>query len=555
MTSGPLGDRPPSEAASTATANVVVATPRSVRSALTRLAVGQILRSAAIVTVAAAGMSALVAAQYQSTFAGALDGPALQALAANPAIRVMFGPPVALDDPGGFTVWRTGTPVAILVSAWALLVATRITRGEEDTGRWDLLLAGRVRPVDVVARHIGVLAALLVTAGAAVTGALLAAGTTAAGALLHGAGIAGTGLWFAGLGALAAQVMPTRAAATGASVAVLGAALLMRMVADGAAALAWLRWVTPFGVLAEVQPYAADRPAPLLLLTAVALLLTGGALAVAGRRDVGAGLLNTSNNRRPRTNLLASVGAFAVQRALRTFTGWTAGVVAYYLLIGALTVSIVEFLTGNARFAELAASAGFAALGSVEGFAAALFSLLAIPAGLYGAARIAATAADEASRRAVLLFAMPVSRSRLACIDIAVATAGTLLLLTAAGFAMWIGASTVGAPLEVGEALAGALNVAPVALLCIGAAVLALGCAPRAVLAVGALPAAGGFLLHVLAGSTGAPGWVSRLSPFAHLAGVPLTSPDWTGAVGMCAAAIGLAALGVRNYIRRDLAV
>ncbi|WP_433555549.1 polyketide antibiotic transporter [Pseudonocardia xinjiangensis] len=469
MTTEAVGNRP-----SIPAPRIVMAPPRAVRSAVTTLVLRQIRRSAAVVIVAAAGMSALVAVQYQSTFAGALDGPALQALAANPAIRVMFGPPLALDDPGGFTVWRTGTPVAVLVGAWALLVATRITRGEEDAGRWDLLLAGRVRPADLVTRYLAVLAAVAVAVGAAVTVALLAAGTTAMGGLLHGAGIAGIGLWFAAFGVLAAQVLPARAAATGTSVAALAVALLMRMVADGTETLAWLRWVTPFGILGEVQPYAADRPAPLVLLVAVALLLAGAARAVAGRRDTRAGLFDVSN-RRPRIRLLGSVGAFAVRRALPTFTGWTVGVLAYYLLIGTLTVSITAFLTGNPRFAELAAGAGFVALGSAEGFAAALFSLLAIPAGLYGAARIAATAADETSRRAVLLFALPVSRIRLVSIDIAVATAGTVLLLAAAGLAMWTGAATAGAPLGVGDALAGALNVAPVALLCIGAAVLALG--------------------------------------------------------------------------------
>lgn len=531
------------------------ALPRAVGVALTGLAVRQVRRGTAVVVVVAAGMSALVAAQYQTTFAGQLDGPALQALAANPAIRVLFGPPLALDDPGGFTVWRTGTPVAVLVGVWAVLAATRITRGEEDTGRWDLLLAGRTRTTDVLARHLGVLCAAVVLVGTAVVAALLAAGTTGIGAVLHGAGIAGFGLVFAALAVLAAQVLPTRAAATGTSVAVLAAALLARMVADGVDALSWLRWATPFGVLAEAAPYAADRPAPLLVLGAAALLLAGGALAAAHRRDIGAGLLIVSSSRRPRTRLLGSVTGFAVRRTVGPLIGWAIGVGAYYLLIGALAVSVTEFLTDNARFAELATAAGFAGLGSVTGFAAAMFGLLAIPAGLYGAARISSAAAEETGRRAVLLFGMPISRTRLAGTDLAVTTAGTLLLLCAAGVAAWAGTSTVDAPLGLGDALAGALNAAPVALLSIGAAMLALGWAPHAVLAIGALPAAGGFLLLVLAQSTGAPAWVVQLSPFAHLAAVPQTTPDWAGATGMCAVAVLLAAVGILGYHRRDLAV
>ena len=55
----------------------------------------------------------------------------------------VIGRPVALADPGGFTVWRTGTPPAILLLVWAMLAVLRITRGDEQAGRWDLLLAGR----------------------------------------------------------------------------------------------------------------------------------------------------------------------------------------------------------------------------------------------------------------------------------------------------------------------------------------------------------------------------------------------------------------------------
>ena len=85
----------------------------------------------------------------------------MQALAENPAIRVLFGRPIALGDPGGFTVWRTGTPLAVLVAVWAMLAAVRITRGEEEAGRWNLLLAGRVS----LSRLVGLqLAAILAAA-------------------------------------------------------------------------------------------------------------------------------------------------------------------------------------------------------------------------------------------------------------------------------------------------------------------------------------------------------------------------------------------------------
>lgn len=547
MTTGALRPTP-------SAVTVPISTPRRTGPPLTRLAVRQIRRGGIAVFGIAAGMPALVAAQYQSTFAGALDGPALRALAANPAIRTLFGTPIALDDPGGFTVWRSGTPVAVLVGVWAMLVATRITRGEEDAGHWDLLLAGRVRIVDLVARCLIVLAGGLACIGLGMAAALLLAGTAPVGAMLYAAGIVGLGLVFATLGVLAAQVLPTRAAATGLSVAALGVALLMRMLADGLDRLAWLRWLTPFGLIAEAQPYAANRPAPLLVLAVPVLLGTAAAVAAARRRDVGAGMLSVPTSRRPRTRLLRSVTTFAIRRTIRPLTGWAMGITAYYLLIGLLAVSITDFLTNNVRFAKLASAAGFTELESVPGFAAAMYGLLAIPTGVYAATRIAAAAADETSRRSVPVLAQPLSRTYPVVVETGVATAGVLLLLAGAGLAVWVGTTAVGAPLGIGPALAGALNVAPIALLSLGAAVLALGWAPHLVLAIGALPAAGGFMLHIIAQSTHAPGWVDQLSPFAHLAAVPETGPEWTATAVLLVVAALLVVVGVLGYTRRDLA-
>ena len=186
--------------------------------AVGRLTVRQVRRGALIVAVVCAGMSAIVAVQYQTTVQGSIDQSGLRALTENPAIRILFGPPVALDDAGGFTVWRTGTPVLVLASVWMLLAAIRITRGEEDAGRCDLLLAGRLRMVDVVVRCLVAVAGCAVFIGAAVGASLVAAGTDATGAFVYATAILGVTLTFATAGVLAAQIMPTRPAAVGVTV-------------------------------------------------------------------------------------------------------------------------------------------------------------------------------------------------------------------------------------------------------------------------------------------------------------------------------------------------
>ncbi len=122
-----------------------------------------------------------------------------------------------------------------------------------------------------------------------------------------------------------------------------------------------------------------------------------------------------------------------------------------------------------------------------------------------------------------------------------------------AGVATATGTALAGADLRLTEALAGVLNIVPVAVLCLGAAQVAIGWAPQAVLALGAAPAVGGFMLTVLVDTFDGPNWLAQLSPFAHLAWVPTTAPDWAGAAGMIGVSVLLAGLGIAGFARRDL--
>ena len=61
----------------------------------------------------------------------------------------------------GYTVYKCFVSLTTIGSIWALLAATRLLRGEEDVGRWQLTLAGATRPAKSTA-------ATLLALGAAV---------------------------------------------------------------------------------------------------------------------------------------------------------------------------------------------------------------------------------------------------------------------------------------------------------------------------------------------------------------------------------------------------
>jgi ABC-2 type transport system permease protein len=520
---------------------------------VTGLAIRQVRRGALVVLGVCAGMTAVVAASFAGVIADPAAAEGLRSIAGNAAIRTLFGEPVALDHAGGFTVWRVGTVIAILLGVWAILAVTRTTRGAEEARRWDLLLAGRITLRTLTARHVGTVAAAAVLTGAGVTVALLLTTDRPAGALVHGAGIALIGLFCTVTAAFTAQLFAARAAASGTALAVLGVALLLRMTGDGVTALAWLRWLSPLGLLEISSPYGENRAVPLVLLLAVTAAVGVAAWWLAGRRDATDGLLAGTSGRTRDRGLLTGVQAFAVRRLIVPLAAWTAGVVAYFLLIGLTAVTVTDFMAQNSTITEMAGQAGFSGLDRIEGFTAAIFAILAMPVGAFAAVRMSAFCAAEADRRLTLLAAQPVSRVRLLAAETVATAAGMAALVTVAAVATWAGVAAAGGALTVGAALRGTWNALPVALLSLGAAVFAAGYAPRAVAVIGVLPTTGAFLLQVVADSVSAPGWIRNLSPFAHLAPAPLAPIDAAAAMIMLGAGALLVLIGARGYQTRDL--
>ncbi|MDT5137254.1 MAG: polyether ionophore transport system permease protein, partial [Mycobacterium sp.] len=251
---------------------------------------------------------------------------------------------------------------------------------------------------------------------------------------------------------------------------------------------------------------------------------------------------------------LKSVGAFALRRAGRITLWWTIGIATYFFLVGTTLAWLLELFETNRRFAELAAAAGLGGHNLVNVIAASLFSVLAVPTGLYAAIRLGAMVADERAGRSTLLFAQPISRGRLMSTEMVVTAGGVVALHCVAAFAVWGGAEITGAPLQLSDSLAGALNFVPAALLAAGAAAVGVGWLPSAVVAIGALPVLGGFLVNMVLQVTKAPGWVVNLSPWTHLAAVPDTPPNWAGVTIFLVFSAILTGLGLYGYVQRDLA-
>jgi len=243
-----------------------------------------------ICVVVAAGFVILTAASFQGLYPTAAERADFAAtIEDNSTFAVLYGPAQALDSIGGLTAWRIGSTVAVVVALMSLLLIGRHTRAEEEHGRAELLRAGAIGRLAPLAAALAVVAATDLTIAVVVALGLIALGLPAAGSLALGASLGATGLVFAGVGAVAAQLTDGARSAYGISGAALAVAYLLRAAGD--AGDGTLSWLSPIGWAKATRPFDDERWWALLLCVAAFALLVAAACALLARRDLGAGLI------------------------------------------------------------------------------------------------------------------------------------------------------------------------------------------------------------------------------------------------------------------------
>ncbi|NKZ07984.1 ABC transporter permease [Actinomadura latina] len=470
----------------------------------------------------------------------------------NPSTRALYGPVLNGDTAGGLSVWRVGTTGAAFTAVMCVLLVVRHTRAEEETGRLELVGAaavGRRAPLTAALLTAATAAAAL---AAAVTGVLVLFGLPAAGAAALGLSWFGTGLVFAGVAALTAQLAETSRLANGLAFGVLGAAYLVRGVADTGPAHR-LSWLSPIGWAQHVRPYAGEQWAVLLLPLAASALLVAAAYALTGRRDLGAGILAPSDG--PATAAPSLRGPLALSWRLQrgTLLGWSAAFLLYGLALGGVAAGAGDLAGGNAGIAD-----DIRELGGQQNLTDALLAtamgLMALFAAAYAVQSVQRLRAEESGGRLEPVLATAVGRIRWAVSGLAVTVAGTVVLLALAGAAIGLvhGARTHDLDGQLPRQLAAALAQLPSVWAVTAAAFLLFALLPRATSAGWAV-----LTICLLLGQVGpllnAPQAVLDISPFTHTPKLPGADFTPLPLVALTAAAIVLAAAGLTAFRRRDI--
>ncbi|MBU6245407.1 MAG: hypothetical protein KGP12_09345 [Actinomycetales bacterium] len=380
--------------------------------------------------------------------------------------------------------------------------------------------------------------------------ATIAAGLPVAGSVAFGTGWAMTGIVFACVGALVAQLTVGARAARGLGLGVLAVTYALRAVGDlaepGPSALTWL---SPIGWNQQVRAYAGNRWWVLAIPAIACVLLVAGAYALRARRDLMSGLLP---ERRARTTarLSTTTGlAWRLQRGV--LLAWAIGFASFGLLLGSLSSSVKQLLASSAMQQYLSLLSDQDSL--LDAFLGAEIAITGAIAAGYAVSAVLRLRSEEADGHAEALLATPTSRMRWAGGHIGIALAGSAALLCLAGAGLGVGSAvSLGDWSVAGPIMAAALAQAPAAWVIAAIALLAFGWLPRLAMGTWAV-----LIAFVVLGEFGAlwslPTWLLDVSPLRHAPMLPVTAADLPAIIALLAIAGGLLLIGSVGWTRRDL--
>ena len=325
-----------------------------------------------------------------------------------PAAIIMGGPMFGGNetDLGAMMANELMLTMIVATSILAILTVIRHTRAEEESGAAELVLSS------VVGRYARTYAALILVGGVnavlAVTMTLAMASTgfaivdTAAMCL----GITGVAMVFGAVAAVTAQLWRQSRTATGAAMAALALAALVRGIGDvinnsGSA----LSWFSPIAWAQQMRAFVDLRWWPFALLVVLAIALMALAAALESRRQYDDGNI-PSTGERPNAHAIKTVFGLHLTLQRGQTIGWAVGLFLGGLAFGSMTKSLLDAAKDNELLQRVLVAQG------TDGVYTTMTQFLAAAATAYVVGAVLRVLSDEEKGLGEAVLAGAVSRWR-----------------------------------------------------------------------------------------------------------------------------------------------
>lgn len=504
-----------------------------------------------VVLATALSTSSVIA--YPLVFPSAADRAALAtAIGSNPALGIIFGPAHDLSTTDGFNAWRSLALGGFLAAMGAIFAVTRASRAQEDSGQAELLAAGVLGRSSrlVVAVAVGCIGSILLGLVAALVTVAFGGGWEAT--LLLGAGFATTGIMFASLAAVTAQLGADARTSNSLAVGTLAALFLLRGASGALQAPEWTFWANPLGWVLQTLPAGENRWWPLLL----GLALSGAFLALAfslqARRDFGVGAIPPRPG--PAHGRLGNVRSLVVRLNRASLVTWCVAFLVLGYVFGYLATSVKDLLGGESGVQQILAAGATTPDELVHAFLVTILSLVGIIASVPGVQIMTRVRTEELEDRVEPILATPVGRTRFYGAHVVLALLAPAVYLLLAATIIGVVAANGDTGLSTGDVVTQGLATVPAVWVLVAVSVAVVGARPHVRIAAWAGVVVS-FALTILGPTFKLWDWILAISPFWHVPKLTSEDPDWWGLGAIGAVALILLAIGFAGFRRRDIAV
>jgi ABC-2 type transport system permease protein len=498
--------------------------------------------------LALAGSLAGTAAAIVSTYRTPEQIHSYAAAVAGGALYALNGKVEGIDSLGGVMQDEFGFMAAFLLPLLGISLVAASTRREEEAGRLEVLLSGRIGRRAPVTAALVVATATIVLLVLACALVLMPTDVPASAATLYAASLGGLAFVFAAVSALFAQVTLHSRDVYFGGFGVLAAAYVLRGVGDATGS--WVTWLSPLGWQEKSAPTGDQRWWTLLIPLVVGAGLGALAIHLAGRRDLGSAMIGTGAGQPRASTRLRSPAGFAVWVHRQSLLGWLSGALVFSVMMGSLAREVIKAITGNPK---MAAAMGASVEHPEDGYVAMVQLYLALLVIGYIVQGTGILRREEAEGRVEPRLAGTLSRVRWLAAHMLVVVSGMILLALVASLVLGTTAAwSMADSSQIGQIVQAGTAYLPAELVFAGLAVALIGLRPRWFPLAWGCYAAVAFIAFLGPGLK-LPGWLRDLAPTTHVGLPPQGSVEGLALVVMSVIAAALAAAGFVGFRERNI--
>jgi len=442
--------------------------------------------------------------------------------------------------------------IVITVAIMNIFLVVNHTRKDEENGRIELIRSlpvGRLsnlKATMIIALIVNLTLTVIITFGLYLTGM---DGMSLSGSFLYGSSLGVSGLLFASIAALFAQVASTSRGALSYSFITLGVLYLLRGVGD--VSLELLSYISPLGLILRTEIFYTDNWYPIWIVLGLAIIIAIIAFYLNHKRDLGAGLIPAKPGKKEAGNLLKSPMGLTLTILKATIIGWAITIFIAGASYGSIYGDIETFIGDNEMLQQVFLNNmdfTFA-----EQMTVTLMVISAVLVTIPVLICLLRLRTEENKGRLEQIYAKPVAKKKMLINHIIVAIACSIDFVLLFGFGLWIAAATVMAePISLGTVLISGIVYLPAIWVMIGLGTLLIAYLPRwSGLIWGFLGFS--FFIVYIGNMLNLPEWLNYLIPFSLIPMVPVEPINWFPLIILTIIALLMMIIGVNKYNKRDL--